>query len=177
MSRKIPEIITKEEYTKLCEYIQKLKPCNYKEYLLAICLGFEAGLRISEIVGYKDKVPILEAAQFNFERNNIMIKSGKGNKDRIVPLPKSIKPSHLSILPLKLKRRSLQHFIEKHSQVAIGKKIHFHTLRHGFGTHLINSGIQLTTAQNLMGHSNISTTSIYVHTNPQKAVEQARDVF
>jgi len=175
--RKLPKIITKEEFETFFKYVLKKKPKNYRKYLLCMLLGFEAGMRISEIVGWKDKVPSLTERNISFSQNSIRIDSGKGQKDRIVPLPRRIRQSHLRLLPIDLDRRSIQYFIEKHSVNAIGKKISFHTLRHGFGSHLAQEGRPLHEIQMLMGHSRLDTTGIYLHANPKKAIDGAREVF
>lgn len=175
--KKLPKIISFEEYHKLLDYVKLKKPCRWEQYSLAMILGFEAGMRISEILGYKDKVPSLTKNKINFQANTIRIESGKGQKDRIVPLPKSFKKKHYAMLPLKLSRRALQDFIKKIGKVMLDKEISFHTLRHGFGTHLASMGRPLHEIQMLMGHSRLDTTGIYLHANPKKAVEGARELF
>jgi len=70
MAKKLPKIITQDEFEKLFKFAQlkyknagkKRKPI-IKQYMLAMLLGFEAGLRISEIVGWKDRVPRLQKSQ------------------------------------------------------------------------------------------------------------------
>ena len=58
----------------------------------------------------------------------------------------------------------------------IKKPISFHTLRHYFGTQCAET-MQLHEVQVLMGHANLATTGIYLHANPAKAIENAREVF
>jgi site-specific recombinase XerD len=177
MSKKLPKIITIEEYRKLLHENATRKKPHWHEYGLAMALGFEAGLRISEIVGWKDRVPALTKDKLDFAGNHIRIESGKGQKDRIVPLPKSIKPKHTSLLPLKLSRRSLQHYVTRLGKDVLGKEISFHTLRHGFGSHLAGANRPLHEIQMLMGHSRLDTTGVYLHANPKKALEGARELF
>jgi site-specific recombinase XerD len=107
----------------------------------------------------------------------IRIISGKGEKDRIVPRPKRMNAAAIEMLPLKIKRRALQNFITELARKVLNKEISFHTLRHGFGSHLASAGRPLHEIQMLMGHSSISTTGIYLHANPKAAIEGARDVF
>lgn len=180
--KKLPKIITKEEFEKLFEAVEnkykhaskKRKPI-IKQYMFAILLGFEAGLRISEIVGFKDRVPKLQ--KHNVEPTSIRIISGKGEKDRIVPRPKRMNITAINMLPLKINRRPLQSFITELGRKVLDKKISFHTLRHGFGSHLAGQGRPLHEIQMLMGHSRLDTTGIYLHANPKKAIEGAREVF
>lgn len=175
--RKLPKILTIEEFNKLIEYVDKDKPCNYKQYELAMILGFQAGMRISEIVGFKDKVPALTPDKVDLQAHTIRIESGKGQKDRIVPCPKDVNERAVKMLPLTLSRRSLQLFVTNLGHTVLGKKISFHSLRHGFGSHLANSGRPLHEIQMLMGHSRLDTTGIYLHANPKVAVEGARELF
>jgi integrase/recombinase XerD len=177
MVRKLPKIITREEYEQLLVYCKTKKPKHWKQYNLCMMLGFEAGLRISEIVGYADRVPALTASNFNLQQNTIRINEGKGQKDRIVPCPKRITASQLTLLPIPIKRRAIQHFVTSLAKKVLNKAISFHTLRHGFGSHLAANNRPLHEIQMLMGHSNLQTTGIYLHANPKQAVEGARDVF
>lgn len=174
---KLPNYITKQEYDQLLQYTLKSKRKNRKVYALAMMLGFEAGMRISEIVGLNNRVPILTPDRISLEQHTILIRSGKGKKDRVVPLPKGVNANALKLLPIKLKRNAIQKYITKLGQIVLKKKITFHSLRHGFGTHLANSGRPLHEIQFLMGHARLDTTGIYMHANPQRAIEGARDVF
>ena len=182
MGKKLPKIITQEEFEKLfkagLKYRNKFKGERKKRinrYMIAILLGFEAGMRISEIVGYKNKVPPLSKSQV--EDASIRIVSGKGGKDRVVPRPKRFNEKAIKELPLKIGRRALQKFITKLGYEVLGRHITFHTLRHGFGSHLAGMGRPLHEVQMLMGHSRLDTTGIYLHANPKSALEGARDVF
>jgi site-specific recombinase XerD len=175
--KKLPKIITIEEFNKMLETIEKEKPCSFKEYELAMILGFKAGMRISEIVGFKDRVPKLTADKIDLQAHTIRIESGKGEKDRVVPCPKEINERAIKLLPLNLSRRSLQDFVTKLGFRVLNKKISFHSLRHGFGSHLANSGRPLHEIQMLMGHSRLDTTGIYLHANPKVAIDNARELF
>lgn len=182
MVKNLPKIISQEEFEQLFaaaekkyKFASKKRKPIIKQYMLAMLLGFEAGLRISEIVGWKDRVPKL--TKQNIEGNSIRIISGKGEKDRIVPTPKRMNKTAIDMLPLKVSRRSLQSFVTELGRKVLDKEISFHTLRHGFGSHLAGSGRPLHEIQMLMGHSRLDTTGIYLHANPKKAIEGAREVF
>lgn len=175
MGKKLPKIISQEEFEKI------FKACKNKEIKLAMLLGFEAGLRISEIVGLKNSegnfiINPLTPDRINFEGNSIRI-FGKGKKERIVPLPKRFSHNALHMLPIKAKRRTLQDNVTKLGKNILGKEISFHTLRHGFGSHLAGRNVPLHEIQMLMGHSRLDTTGVYLHANPVKALERSRDVF
>lgn len=175
MVKKLPKLITQEEFELLFKEANKSKKKNKKEFMLAMLLGFEAGMRISEIVGYKDKVPPLSRGQV--EGNSIRVISGKGGKDRIVPKPKRINETAVKMLPLKIKRRTIQRRITALGKQVLNKHITFHTLRHGFCSHLAGSGRPLHEVQMLAGHSRLDTTGIYLHANPKQAIEKAQEVF
>lgn len=174
MAKKLPRIISQEEFEKI------FKACKNKEVKLSMLLGFEAGLRLSEIVGLKRNgeyiIEPLTPDRINMEGNSIRI-FGKGKKERIVPLPKRFTSKALGMLPLKLKRRTLQDNVTKLGKRILGKTMSFHTLRHGFGSHLAGSNIPLHQIQMLMGHSRLDTTGVYLHANPVKALGDAREVF
>ena len=190
--KKLPKIITKSEFQQLLDYTIKVKPRHWKEKSIAMLLGFEAGMRISEIVGLSFpkqsnsdptlcaknwKIPPLTKDNISIEKNMIRIEGGKGGKDRVVPLPKRFKPSYLSLLPLSIGRRGLQEYITTIGRKVLNKEITFHTLRHGFGSHLAGLGYPLHQIQMLMGHSRLDTTGIYLHANPQSTVNEARELF
>ena len=56
-------------------------------------------------------------------------------------------------------------------------KIHFHSLRHGFATESLRSGVDLYTISKLLGHEDISTTTIYAHLCPEDAIREVRSKF
>lgn len=182
MGKKLPILLMQEDFEKLYNETLRLERLasdkrrpRIKEYRLAMVLAFEGGLRISEILGYKDKVPALTKEQI--EPASIRIISGKGGKDRIVPRPKRMNEKAISMLPLKTSRRPLQKFITDLGHKVLNKHMTFHTLRHGFGSHLAGIGRPLHEIQMLMGHSRLDTTGIYLHANPVKAIQGARDSF
>lgn len=169
MPRKLPKIISQEDFEKL------FKTEKNKKVKLAMLLAFEAGMRISEIVGLEGKVPALTKERV--EDASIRIESGKGKKDRIVPRPKRLNETARNMLPLKIPRRTLQYKVTQLGKQVLGKHITFHTLRHGFGSHLAGKGRPLHEIQMLMGHSRLDTTGIYLHANPKEAIEKAQEVF
>lgn len=175
MGKKIPQVITQEEFEKIFEVEKD------KQYKLAFLLGFEAGMRISEIVGLQNrdkswKIEPLQKSQVDLSANTIKVISGKGKKDRIVPLPKRFNKNALELLPIKKGRRIIEMRIKRLGKEILGKDIHFHTLRHGFGSHLASTR-PLHEVQMLMGHSRLDTTGLYLHANPKQAIDGARDAF
>lgn len=177
MPKKLPKIINTEEFEKLLKAVDKVKRISKrrkKEYKIALILGFQAGMRISEIVGFKDKIKPLSQEQIDNSSIRIL---GKGEKERIVPRPKKINENALKLLPLKIKRRALQNLVTNLGKEVLNKKITFHTLRHGFCSHLAGQGRPLHEVQMLAGHSRLDTTGIYLHANPKQAIAEARELF
>lgn len=181
--KKLPQVISQKEFEEIFaeatkierNTISKRAKLQIRKYRVAMLLGFESGMRISEILGWKDRVPELQKE--NVEDAQIKILSGKGSKDRIVPRPRRLNQKAIDLLPLNINRRSLQHFISRLGFAVLRKNISFHTLRHGFVTHLINQGRPLHEVQMLAGHSRLDTTGLYLHADPKKAIQGALDVF
>ena len=177
MVKKLIKFITQDEFEQIFKYTLKTNKKNKKQLALAMLLSFEAGLRISEIVGYLDNVPKLEQKHVDMKRNEIRLEDAKGGKDRVTILPKRFNVAAYNMLPLKLERRTLQRWVSCCGKKVLGRALTPHKLRHGFATHLLDSGMPVNQIQVLLGHANISTTMIYAHTNPKQALDGAREVF
>jgi integrase/recombinase XerD len=143
---------------------------------------YATGMRVSEAVNLKlDNVNL----DIGFLRC-----IGKGNKERVIPMgakaiaslnryleisrPKLLNKKESDILFLnrfgkKLSRQSFWKIIKKYArQARITKPIRPHILRHSFATHLLERGADLRSVQEMLGHSNISTTQIYTHINRER---------
>ncbi|MDD5097531.1 MAG: site-specific tyrosine recombinase XerD [Candidatus Omnitrophica bacterium] len=138
---------------------------------------YATGMRVSEATN-------LKASNINLDIGFLRC-IGKGNKERVIPLGKkaiqSIKRylefSRLHFLKKKtseflfinrsgnkISRQSIWKLIKQYAlQARIKKPIKVHTLRHSFATHLLERGADLRSVQEMLGHSNISTTQIYTH--------------
>ena len=158
--RKLPSYITEEEFFTL------IKTVRQPRHKLAFILAFHSGLRIAEIVA-------LQRDSIDLAGKRIFIRQGKGGKDRVVPLPKGFPHSYLSLIPIKCGIRALQiRFKAAIIPAGITKHgLHFHSLRHSFAVRCMHQGIPLNTIQVLLGHENISTTSVYTRINPQEALD------
>ena len=158
----------------LDEYLELLYVMPHMHHKIAVMLALESGLRISEIVNLKKE-------DFDFVNKQIRINMGKNSKDRIVSLPLSWQTQHINYIPLKCKQRALQKaFIAAAHLTGLKKKkpkIHFHSLRHGFATESLRSGVDLYTISRLLGHEDISTTTIYAHLCPEDAIKELRSKF
>jgi len=166
--KKLPVAINEDEFILL------LKNTKQDKHKLAFLLGFEAGLRVSEVVK-------LEPRDINLNEKSIFIRQAKGSKDRIVPLPKHFKESYLKLLPLGIGKRALEKAFKSACNRAklldIKPTLHFHSLRHGFGSQAAKKGIPIHHIRTLMGHTNISTTNVYLELNPKEALDKYEEVF
>lgn len=164
-SRKLPKCVRVEEFKSLVEVTPKL------DYVarIAFLLAYGSGMRVSEV---------LRCLQEHFRENSIFIPESKYGLERIVPIPKGWKNEFLKFLPLKASVRTLQRKFRDYSEKAkLPKHYTFHSLRHGFATRMVESGVPMNQVQVLMGHSNISTTSVYTKANPLDALKSYEDLF
>ena len=162
--QKLPKVISEE---KILEGMLKIKNLKHKTLLL---LAYSAGMRVSEVVK-------LKIADINSDRMQININHAKGKKDRVVTLSKSILP-YLREYYLKYKpadwlfeginnkehysARSAQLvFKEAYKKLGLPAQCSFHSLRHSYATHLLESGTDISYIQKLLGHSDIKTTLRY----------------
>lgn len=148
-----------------------------KEYKLAYALALGSGLRLSEVVGYNDKIKPLTPDQVNLKQHTIRI-FGKGGKERITVTSPLLNETNIKLLPLNINRRTIQMRIRKLGWRVLNKEVTFHTLRHGFANYMANEkNIPLPHVQSMLGHSRLDTTGIYTKSNPIQAIEKAWEVF
>lgn len=190
MSKKLPHILSLREINLL------LDKANFKSNLglrdLAILeLLYATGLRVSELI-------YLKIDDINME--NCMLKClGKGSKERIIPFgskayqslrlyldkvrQKLVKNPNEDILFLnsrgeRLSRQGIFYLVKKYVRKAgIEKKVTPHTLRHTLATHLLENGADLRSVQEMLGHSDISTTQIYTHVSRKWVSEEYYRAF
>ncbi len=177
--KRLPKVMTVQELNVI------INSDLNKEEALIVELLYGCGLRVSELV--------------NLKLNNIDIKAkyiqcyGKGSKERIVPfgekaktaLKKYLKYREMIVLKKNLQnskvlflkedgkqitRQDVYSFIRKQGE-KIHKHISPHTLRHSFATHLLENGADLRVVQELLGHSDVSTTQLYTHITKKRLKE------
>jgi len=171
MAQKLIKFITFEDFNKI------MKAEKDKKFKLAYALAFGSGLRISEIIGYSDKIKPLTREQVNLKSHQIKV-FGKGNKERITVASPYLNEARIKLLPLKIKRRTLQRKFPKLTEKVLGKHLSFHTLRHGFANYMANEkNVPLPMVQSMLGHSRLDTTGIYTKSNPFQAIERAWESF
>lgn len=163
----LPKSIKQEEFINLMKAAKK-KDIQARA---AFLLGFGSGMRISEARN-------LQPNNIDVNAKKILIVSGKGQKDRVVPLPKGFQERHFKALPIKKTVRALQRNFKVYGKKAgIRSELVFHSLRHGFATRLLELGVPINQVQLLLGHSNIATTSIYLKADPRDALKSYEEVF
>lgn len=177
LARKLPEVLGKDEIDKMLAQIDLTKPMGHRDKAIIETL-YGCGLRVSELTG-------LNISEIYFQEEFIKV-HGKGNKERLVPIAKSV----LKVLNqyinetrvhLKLNKKFsdtvfLNHFGNGLSRISvfklikslavkanIQKNISPHTFRHSFATSLVEGGADLRAVQQMLGHESIITTEIYTH--------------
>lgn len=176
--KNLPNYLTKKEVKLLLESTTYLK---HKAILSTI---YSASLRVSEVIN-------LRISDIISAEMKIRVRNGKRNKERYTLLSqknlellrlywkkfgyKNYSPNDYLFISRQTKKkltsRGVQSAIQKAVKNAgISKKATPHTLRHSFATHLMNDGVDLVTIQALMGHSNMKTTSIYLHVRDYKTL-------
>jgi integrase/recombinase XerD len=177
IGRKLPEVLTIEEIDQLISAVDMSKNEGHRNRAILETL-YSCGLRVSELVN-------LRFSDLYFEEGFIRV-IGKGNKERLVPVSKSVEKEiglyndhirrHQNIQPgnenvvflnrrgAKLTRVMIFTIIKDLSAtVGLKKSISPHTFRHSFATHMIEGGANLRAVQDMLGHESITTTEIYTH--------------
>lgn len=164
--RRLPEIFSRSELLRLFANV------NNQKHRILMMTAYAGGLRISEVI--RLKVTDIDSA-----RMMIRIEKGKGEKDRYTILSprlltelrsywRAYRPT-IWLFPrgksTHLLSRETPHLIFRKTKEKAGitKKVTFHSLRHSFATHLLETGVDIRTIQILLGHSSIVTTARYLH--------------
>nr|WP_299172118.1 site-specific tyrosine recombinase XerD [uncultured Allomuricauda sp.] len=179
IGRKLPDTLSIQEINALIEAIDLSKPEGERNRAILETL-YGCGLRVSELIN-------LKLSDLFFDEDFIKV-TGKGNKQRFVPISAvnkkyiniykneirvhiPVQKEHLDFLFLnrrgKQLTRAMIFTIIKRLAEKIGQKknISPHTFRHSFATHLLENGADLRAIQQMLGHSSITTTEIYMHVN------------
>lgn len=158
--KKLQPVIPKDELLNSLTAIENLK------HKTILTLAYSKGLRVSEIINLKWE-------HISRSEKTILIKYSKNNKDRLLPINKTI----IDILIDYAREYKTRYYVFKGQdwrpqytaescnkliKKYLGKKYHFHTLRKSYAVHLYELGVDLAKIQDILGHSRIETTRIYV---------------
>jgi len=183
IKKALPNFLTIGEVERLLESCDLSNEIGIRNRMI-IELLYATGMRVSELSNIK---------LIDIDTNSLLIKvTGKGNKERLVPYYDYL--NNLLVLYLKeyrnkhlkndcdflfinqkgnqLSTRSVEIIVNKQSKEAgLQNKVYPHMLRHSFATHILDNGANLRVVQELLGHENLSTTTIYTHVTVDKLQE------
>lgn len=177
LGRPLPDTLTEKDIERLLAAPDPSTVLGLRDRTMLEVL-YATGLRVTELVS-------LRLTEINL-RQGVLRVTGKGNKERLVPLGEEaitwiqqflgsgrdmllVNNRHEEVVfpsnrGQAMTRQTFWHRIKAHARAAgIKRKLSPHTLRHAFATHLLNHGADLRVVQLLLGHSDLSTTQIYTH--------------
>lgn len=177
ISRRLPEVLNVREINAILDQPDSTDTIGIRDKAI-LELFYACGTRISELINIK--------VNDLFLKEEVIRVYGKGSKERLIPIGSSaikwIEEYLQKSRPLLAKSHKSQNYLflnqrgTKFSRMGIWKivnyyakragiekNVHPHTFRHSFATHLIEGGADLRAVQEMLGHSDISTTQIYTH--------------
>lgn len=174
--RRLPTVLSTDELRRLFEVV-----AHHSRHKALLMTLYGAGLRISEALE-------LKPADLDSQRMLIHVRGGKGNKDRMVKLSTQLltalrqswrsRPANdpgIWLFPQvnhpdrAMEPSTAERIVSRTARRAgITKRVSPHTLRHSYATHLLDAGVDLRTIQLLLGHTNLKTTSLYMHVSQAK---------
>ena len=181
MEKRLPHYLNSQEIKSLLQLPDTDSLEGMRDFMI-LELFYATGMRVSELAS-------LKLQQVRFDEGLFRIK-GKGDKTRLVPMGKQVARDldhylqwrrREENIALEFKdyifvknnkepfsRGQIAAIVRKYiTKIADGDKAHPHALRHTFATHLLNSGADLMSVKELLGHENLSTTQIYTHVSAE----------
>jgi integrase/recombinase XerD len=181
---RLPDVLSRDEMGRLLALPGSATPAALRDTAMLELL-YATGIRVSELTG-------LTLNSINWQVG-YLVAMGKGSKERIVPIgqtaneqvrryldearPLLLKKGQSDVLFLNragqgLTRQGFWKIVRKYAtQSNLEKKVHPHTFRHSFATHLLEGGADLRSVQIMLGHADISTTQIYTHVTRERLKE------
>ena len=173
---RLPDVISKEEMNRILDEPGVETKSSLRDRAMLELL-YATGLRVSELIS-------LKMSNINWQVGYLAT-MGKGSKERVVPIGKSAydflyryiqeaRPAFLERLPSDVlflnrsgkpfSRQGFWKLVKKYAaRAGLQKKVHPHTFRHSFASHLMEGGADLRSVQMMLGHADIATTQIYTH--------------
>jgi site-specific recombinase XerD len=164
--QRVPVTLTPDEVSRLLAAVPNLRERTAME------IAYAAGLRLGEVLN-------LKVTDIDSGRMILRVNQGKGKRDRNVMLSPALLETLRSYWRVSRPRAWLfpspagngplnatiiqRAVAQARTQARIGKPVSFHSLRHSFATHLLESGVNVRTIQALLGHSSLGTTQRYIH--------------
>jgi integrase/recombinase XerC len=189
--RRLPSILQENEVRRLLEFStspDEQTPANLRDRAIFETL-YSSGLRVGELVG-------LDWRDIDEELGMVMVRAGKGNKDRLVPLGEpaidALKnwkrampvawehngPVITNLRGGRLTTRSVEMILRKRIEAAgVTAGVTPHGLRHSFATHMLGNGADLRSIQEMLGHASLATTQRYTHVSVNHLKEVYRRAF
>lgn len=187
-SRALPKVLSVEQVDRLLDSIDVSDPLGVRDRALYELI-YSCGLRITEAAS-------LQVSNLHL-KERILIVHGKGDKERMVPFGESAKTRLVEYLndvrPALVGSKIVSEVFVNYKgepmsrkgiwknfkalEVKAGLHAKVHTLRHSFATHLLAGGMDLRSVQELLGHSDLATTTIYTHVDDRQLREGHRDFF
>ncbi|MGI9517709.1 MAG: tyrosine recombinase XerC [Pirellulaceae bacterium] len=175
--RKLPHFLTTQEIGKLLSAPPRNETLGLRDRAILETM-YSAGLRVSELVGVND-------GDLDFDEGLVRVR-GKGKRERLAPLgryavralerwlsvrklskqqtPGDMAPVFVNKFGDRITTRSVARMLEKYLKLTgLDLRTSPHTLRHSFATHLLDSGADIRSVQELLGHKSLITTQIYTH--------------
>lgn len=172
--RVLPDVLTRDEVARL---LAAARPGRDRTILE---VKYSCGLRLRELLG-------LTIDDINSARMVLHIRRGKGQKERFVPISPRVldllraywrehRPTTFLFPGMKpgtpLIDTTVQRLCKRTAKRAgLTKRVHPHTLRHSFATHLLEAGVDLLSVQKLLGHSHFQTTAMYLHISERRLAD------
>ncbi|MDD6328654.1 MAG: site-specific tyrosine recombinase XerD [Eubacteriales bacterium] len=182
IEKKVPEILTVEEINRLLEQPSKNNPKEVRDKAMLELL-YATGMRVSELVS-------LQLSDVNLTMNYIMCRDA--SKERVIPIENAAKSAleryisdarpimcadstclFTNLKGQAMTRQGFWKLIKTYAKRAgIDKDITPHMIRHSFASHLVSNGADLKAVQEMLGHSDISTTQIYLKSRQSRIKEE-----
>lgn len=182
ISKRLPVFVEENDFKNNFKNIEFSNDHDGKTERIVLQLFYNTGMRLSELINLKEN-----GLDESYSHVKVL---GKGNKERIIPISRSLlgelkmyiaaKPANTETTPYlfvsakgkRLQARAVYTFVNKHlAHITTISQKSPHILRHTFATHLMNNGADLNAVKELLGHSSLAATQVYTHNTIEKLKE------